>query len=569
MLSQLLTSVLCFHLAAGFYTLGPEIIKNGGFESELKGGEWYKFGCSITRTNAKYTGAYAGRAYDRKQTWAGISQDVALKPNSNYFLETYITHTNNIAGQLWSPTYAKLTIKYKDGSSQMRNFGALGQMRQSLSWQKIGGDVQIPNRKDIMGYKLSFTVADKGINYNIDSVSLREIIEDKNYTVRVNSGIYKYRKSNLNIRVSMPNWKTSNCTVQLQQKDQEFAFGSAVNAKYIGGNDPKYQKYRDFFYDNFKWATIENAMKWKQMEKFGGWIVDNETPDKAVNAMRAKGIKVRGHAVTWGVEKRVPDWLFPMTGQQVRSEVTRRINSVVDRFRGRLEHWDVNNEDLHGSFFQTKTKDPNYLATIFRETRDVDKNVKLFINDFNVVSKSEITFAVANQARWLKSQGFDVNIGIQCHFKEVLSPGVIKRRLDTLAETGADIWVTELDIDQPDVKLRAVQYEQLMKIFFSHPAVRGIILWGFWDKAHWIPNGSLVDGPNFEVNAAGKVWQRLVKEEWKTRRTLFMTTPKRELKLRAFHGDYDLIIKQKGRVIKRQSFSLPKGTSNKIVDVVV
>ena len=46
-------------------------------------------------------------------------------------------------------------------------------------------------------------------------------------------------------------------------------------------------------------------------------------------------IPVRGHCVFWGVEKRVPEWLFDMTSQQVLDEIDKRINDVVPRYNQR------------------------------------------------------------------------------------------------------------------------------------------------------------------------------------------------------------------------------------------
>ena len=61
--------------------------------------------------------------------------------------------------------------------------------------------------------------------------------------------------------------KTNNClslSYQVVQKRHDFAFGSAVGATQIV--DPTLKGYQDCFYDNFEWAVLENALKWKQME---------------------------------------------------------------------------------------------------------------------------------------------------------------------------------------------------------------------------------------------------------------------------------------------------------------
>jgi len=71
-------------------------------------------------------------------------------------------------------------------------------------------------------------------------------------------------------------------------------------------------------------------------------------------------------------------------------------------------------------------------------------------------------------------------IGVQGHFDEDVEPLVVKARLDNLATLGIPIWVTEYDSKTPDVNKRAENLENLYRIAFSHPAVEGIIMWGFW-----------------------------------------------------------------------------------------
>ena len=52
----------------------------------------------------------------------------------------------------------------------------------------------------------------------------------------------------------------------------------------------------------------------------------------------------------------------------------------------RLEHWDVNNEDLHGDFFEQHTGNPNVTMQMFRDIHAVDPNVKLFLNDYAIMT---------------------------------------------------------------------------------------------------------------------------------------------------------------------------------------
>ena len=61
--------------------------------------------------------------------------------------------------------------------------------------------------------------------------------------------------------------------------------------------------------------------------------------------------------------------------------------------------------------------------------------------------------------------------------------------------------------------------DDFFRLMFSLPSVEGILQWGFWDKvkisfshlktrwqAHWRVNAALVNGDEFEVNAAGQAY---------------------------------------------------------------
>ena len=52
----------------------------------------------------------------------------------------------------------------------------------------------------------------------------------------------------------------------------------------------------------------------------------------------------------------------------------------------RLQHWDVNNENLHGDYFEQKAYNANITMEMFNWMHNLEPNVKLFLNDFSVVS---------------------------------------------------------------------------------------------------------------------------------------------------------------------------------------
>ena len=54
-------------------------------------------------------------------------------------------------------------------------------------------------------------------------------------------------------------------------------------------------------------------------------------------------------------------------------------------------HWDVNNEQLHGQFFEQSSGNPWILSYMFNEVRARDADVVLFLNDYEIVSSSRMT----------------------------------------------------------------------------------------------------------------------------------------------------------------------------------
>ena len=58
-------------------------------------------------------------------------------------------------------------------------------------------------------------------------------------------------------------------------------------------------------------------------------------------------------------------------------------------------------------------------------------------------------------------------------------------------------------VHRPDVYilhvLSAAGLTDLLTLYFSHPAVEGVLLWGFWDGLIWLDESKLAEGPNVTV----------------------------------------------------------------------
>uniref|UniRef100_A0A0E0E1M8 GH10 domain-containing protein n=1 Tax=Oryza meridionalis TaxID=40149 RepID=A0A0E0E1M8_9ORYZ len=85
------------------------------------------------------------------------------------------------------------------------------------------------------------------------------------------------------------------------------------------------------------------------------------------------GICVRGHCIfcecSSGVKALPADELF--------AAVSSRINVLLTRYKGKFWHYDVNNEMLHGSFYQDKLgKDAR--AAMFNTASELDPDALLY-----------------------------------------------------------------------------------------------------------------------------------------------------------------------------------------------
>lgn len=125
----------------------------------------------------------------------------------------------------------------------------------------------------------------------------------------------------------------------------------------------------------------------------------------------SNGISIRGHTVFWESPQAQQPWVKSLNPSQLRTAMDTRINQVVPRYKGKFKHWDVDNEALHPDYY------PPILGSsiqtwMYQTTQQLDPNVQMFINDFNVLEECD---SAANpdtfiaQAQGIEAQGFQVS----------------------------------------------------------------------------------------------------------------------------------------------------------------
>ena len=331
--------------------------------------------------------------------------------------------------------------------------------------------------------------------------------------------------------------RVAGAKVSVKQVSKAFPFGAAINGSLL-----RNEQYQKFFLDHFNYAVFENESKWYANEGAQG-RENYRTADALLDWCEGHGIPVRGHCVFWAPQKWQPRWVQSLEGQELRAAVERRLVSAVEHFKGRFVSWDVNNEMVHGTFYEDKIGE-DIRPWMFKETKRLDPSAKLFVNEYNILSVDENFQEVeleeyVRQTRELMAAGAPIEgVGVQGHIwhDDILSkPGVIKERLDRVAELGLPIWISEFDTANDDEEVNAENLELIYRTAYSHPAVEGVITWVVWSERSWRgPNAGLAKA-DWSLNAAGRRYEALM-EEWTTRET-GVTDGEGKMALRGFHGE--------------------------------
>ncbi|KAK3743230.1 hypothetical protein RRG08_064082 [Elysia crispata] len=160
-------------------------------------------------------------------------------------------------------------------------------------------------------------------------------------------------------------------------------------------------------------------------------------------------LKVRGHCMFWAVDGHSPDYVDSLSGAELKAEVEKHIRYMTSITKGKLAQWDVNNELVHGNYFERKTNDPNFTKYMFQSGHAQDPVPKLCLNEYNVVASGEATLTYLAQIQDFKSANVWLGaVGVQSHLPDFTEPDttLMKYRLDVLSQAGLPIWVTELDV---------------------------------------------------------------------------------------------------------------------------
>eukprot|EP00268_Persea_americana_P015639 TRINITY_DN17304_c1_g1_i3.p1 TRINITY_DN17304_c1_g1~~TRINITY_DN17304_c1_g1_i3.p1 ORF type:complete len:334 (-),score=46.89 TRINITY_DN17304_c1_g1_i3:200-1201(-) len=320
----------------------------------------------------------------------------------------------------------------------------------------------------------------------------------------------------------------------------------------------------DFFVKNFNWAVFGNELKWPWIEPQQGKF-NYQDADELLDLCKKNNMEVRGHCIFWEVEYTLQSWVRSLNKNDLMTAVQNRLTGLLTRYKEKFRHYDVNNEMLHGSFFQDRLG-KNIRSYMFKTAHQLDPSATLFVNDYHVEDGCDTRSSPEKYIAHildLQEQGAPVGgIGVQAHIDSPVGP-IVCSALDKLGILGLPIWFTELDVSSINEYVRGDDLEVMLWEGFAHPAVEGIMLWGFWELFMSRNNAHLVDAEG-GINEAGNRYLALM-QDWLSHAHGHIDG-QGEFRFRGFHGSYSVEVTTLTQKLS-QTFVVDKGDSPLVINM--
>ena len=305
-----------------------------------------------------------------------------------------------------------------------------------------------------------------------------------------------------------------------------FLIGVAVNDDVVSGNDSQTTAIVE---KQFNSITPENVMKWQFIHPEPNKY-NFEPADRFVAFGEKNKMFIVGHTLIW--QNQIPGWAFiddsnNLLGRDAMlARMKDHIFTVMGRYKGRVNGWDVVNEALNdaGPLHKSKwveTVGPDFVQKAFEYAHEADPNAELYYNDFSL-DKPAKREACVRLVKDLKDKGLRIDgVGIQGHWAlSYPSRKDIEQFINAFAALGVKVMVTELDIDVlpsatqymgADINVRfelqerlnpyvnglpdevqkklADRYAEIFAVLLEHKdTVSRVTLWGVYDKTSWLNN---------------------------------------------------------------------------------
>ncbi|MFK7979976.1 MAG: endo-1,4-beta-xylanase [Saprospiraceae bacterium] len=316
--------------------------------------------------------------------------------------------------------------------------------------------------------------------------------------------------------------RTEIITPSLKQVYQPyFTIGAAINDNQINEIDTAANH---LLSTEFSSISPENIMKSMYLHPAKDSFYF-EMADKFVALGEKNKQFIVGHTLIW--HSQLSEWIGKITDKKaMQTAVADHIQTIVTRYKGRINGWDVVNEALNedGTLRESvflKVMGENYLSEVFALAAKADPSVELYYNDYNLCRPAK-RVGVVNLVKKLQADGVKIDgVGCQAHWS-LTNPTLaeIENSILAYSDLGMKVMFTEMDItvipnpwdlqgadvDQnfegspfmnpyPETLPDSVQtqlaqrYADIFKLFLKHEdKVSRVTFWGVNDSQSWLNN---------------------------------------------------------------------------------
>ena len=308
--------------------------------------------------------------------------------------------------------------------------------------------------------------------------------------------------------------------------ENDFMVGVALNKSQFSGEDkialPIVKKH-------FNTVSPENVLKWENVQPRLGEY-DFRAADKYVEFGEKHGMYIIGHALVW--HHQIPKDVFedgegsPVSREVLLGRMRDHIFTVVGRYKGRIDAWDVVNEAVgdNGKMRDSpwrKIIGEDYIEKAFQYAHEADPDAELYYNDYWIEGETKRNLTL-KLVKSLQDKKIPIHgVGTQGHFD--LNFPTVKQQDDTIkafAALGLKVMITEFDIDVlprpkgsggadiskdfemqkkfdpfknglPDEmqKKLANRYAELFKVYLDNRKhIDRVTFWNVTDKESWLNN---------------------------------------------------------------------------------
>ncbi|WP_026819815.1 endo-1,4-beta-xylanase [Arthrobacter castelli] len=265
------------------------------------------------------------------------------------------------------------------------------------------------------------------------------------------------------------------------------------------------QQYREVLGSEFSSVSAENQMKWEFIHPERNRYRFAEM-DAIVEFAQKHGQVVRGHTLLWHSQN--PEWLEEgdFSDQELRTILKDHIMTVVGRYAGQIQQWDVANEifDSEGNLrteenIWIRELGPGIVADAFRWAHQADPEAKLFFNDYGVEANNAKSDAYYELIKDYLAKGVPVHgFAVQGHLSIRYGfPAGMEANLQRFDDLGLETAVTEIDVrmDLPNgaeptaaqLEKQASYYQRALDACLGVEDCNSFTIWGFVDKYSWVP----------------------------------------------------------------------------------